>query len=151
MIVSTVDGASSSSCAGTLTGGLLSPNDAGYDGARAVHQRLDRHAARGDRAVPRSADVIAALRFGREAGLEIAVRGGGNSIAGLSTTDGGIVIDLSAMKGAQVDPGAGRAQRAGVTWAELDREQHAPGSPSPAEQSRRRESRASRSAVASAG
>ena len=102
---------------------LLGPDADGYDGARRVHNGLiDRRPAliaqcRG------TADVVEALQFGREAGLEIAVRGGGHSIAGLSTVDDGFVVDLSLMKGIHTDPTA-RTVRAqpGVTWGELNRE-----------------------------
>ena len=72
------------------------------------------------------ADVIEAVRFARTQGLLVAVRGGGHNVAGFGTCDGGIVIDLSAMKGIRVDP-AGRTVRAepGVVWGELDHETHA--------------------------
>lgn len=72
------------------------------------------------------ADVMAAIAFARESGLEIAVRGGGHSVAGHSSTDGGIVIDLSPMKGIRVDPDAKTASaQGGVTWGEFDRETQA--------------------------
>ena len=69
------------------------------------------------------ADVVAALRVARDAGVAVAVRSGGHSFPGLSLCDGGIVIDLGAMKGIRVDPEAAtvRAQ-AGVRLGELDRE-----------------------------
>ena len=50
------------------------------------------------------ADVMAAVRFGRESGLPVAVRGGGHSFPGLSLCDEGVVIDLAPMKGIRVDP-----------------------------------------------
>src|SRR6476620_6585977 len=72
------------------------------------------------------ADVIAAVQFARSQELEIAVRGGGHSLPGFSTTDGGIVIDLSPMKGIRVDPDAERVvAQGGVTWRELDHETQA--------------------------
>jgi FAD/FMN-containing dehydrogenase len=73
-----------------------------------------------------AADVVDAVAFARSNGLEIAVRGGGHNVAGRATVDGGLVIDLSLMKGVHVDPRArlGRAQ-GGVTWAELNRETQA--------------------------
>ena len=77
-------------------------------------------------------DVVAALRFAREEGLLVAVRGGGHSFAGFSTCDGGIVIDLSPMTAVSVDPDA-RVARAegGVTWGIYDAATHAHGLASP--------------------
>ncbi len=69
------------------------------------------------------ADVIAALRHGREHDLEIAIRGGGHAVAGHALTDGGIVIDLSAMTGTRVDPHARTIRLEGGCLNEhLDRE-----------------------------
>jgi FAD/FMN-containing dehydrogenase len=69
------------------------------------------------------ADVIDAVGFARTHGLAAAVRGGGHGVAGHATCDGGLLIDLSAMKGIDVDPVARRARvQGGVTWGELDRE-----------------------------
>jgi len=66
------------------------------------------------------------VEFARSEGLPVAVRGGAHSIAGFSTSDGGVVIDLSAMKGIRVDPEARRAvAQPGVTWSELDHETQA--------------------------
>jgi FAD/FMN-containing dehydrogenase len=70
--------------------------------------------------------VIAALAFAREQGVSIAVRGGGHNVAGLSTCDEGIVIDLSVMKGIRVDPEARTASaQPGLRWVEFDRETQA--------------------------
>jgi FAD binding domain len=70
-----------------------------------------------------AADVIAAVGFARSNDLTIAVRGGGHSIAGFSTCDGGIVIDLSPMRGVRVDPVARRAAvDGGAVWADVDHE-----------------------------
>src|SRR5258708_27177565 len=68
-----------------------------------------------------AADVVAALAYARERELPVAVRGGGHNIAGLSTCDDGIVVDLSAMKAIQVDSDA-RTARAepGLRWVEFD-------------------------------
>jgi FAD/FMN-containing dehydrogenase len=70
-----------------------------------------------------TADVVEAVRVAREHRPAVSIRGGGHQIAGSAVCDDGLVIDLSAMKGIQVDPGA-RVVRAqgGVTWGELDRE-----------------------------
>ena len=69
------------------------------------------------------ADVVDAINLARKLGLEVAIRGGGHNVAGRATIDGGLVIDLTPMKGIHVDPGS-RTVRAqgGVTWAELNRE-----------------------------
>jgi FAD/FMN-containing dehydrogenase len=70
-----------------------------------------------------AADVIAAVGFARSNDLTIAVRGGGHSIAGFSTCDGGIVIDLSPMRGVRVDPVARRAAvDGGAVWPDVDHE-----------------------------
>ena len=105
-----------------LSGPVLAPGDPGYDEARRVHNGLiDKHPAVIARCL-HTADVVDAVNFGRSEGLEISVRGGGHSVAGKAVTDGGLMIDLSLMKGIHVDPvrSAVRAQ-AGVTVGELDR------------------------------
>src|SRR3712207_5606833 len=68
-------------------------------------------------------DVAKAVRFAREHDLLVAVRGGGHNVAGNAVCDGGLVIDLSAMRGVHVDPQA-RTVRAqgGATWGDVDRE-----------------------------
>jgi FAD/FMN-containing dehydrogenase len=73
-----------------------------------------------------AADILAALEFCRHAKLSLAVRGGGHSVAGHGSVDGGMVIDLTAMKGIRVDPTARRARaQGGVNWGEFDRETQA--------------------------
>src|SRR5437868_7869773 len=75
-----------------------------------------------------TADVIAAVGFARGNNLDIAVRGGGHSIAGFSTCDGGIVIDLGDIAHVNVDPEARRAHvGGGATWSDVDRETQAYG------------------------
>ena len=70
-----------------------------------------------------AADVVAAVNFARTSGLEVAVRSGGHSVPGYAVCDGGIVIDLSPMKGMWVDPDARTARaQTGLTWGEFDRE-----------------------------
>jgi FAD binding domain len=67
--------------------------------------------------------VVAAVRFARAHDLLVAVRGGGHNVAGNGTCDGGMVIDLSPMKGVRVDPARRRVwAQAGLVWRELDRE-----------------------------
>src|SRR5919197_5815992 len=92
---------------GTLRGELVRPGDPGYDQARAVWNAAhDRHPALIIRCAG-TADVMRAVEFARSEGLTVAVRGGGHSVAGFSTVDGGVVIDLEPMQGIRVDP-AGR-------------------------------------------
>lgn len=104
-------------------GSLVRPGDAPYDEARRVwngafHDRRPALLAR----CADTADVAAALRYARSQGGPIAVRGGGHSLPGFSTCEGGVVIDLSPMKEIHVDPVARTARaRAGVLWGELDR------------------------------
>src|SRR4051794_13106779 len=91
-----------------LTGQLVTPESSDYDDVRRVwNADTDGHPAVIVRCES-DADVVAAIGFAREAGLEIAVRGGGHSIAGLSTVDDGLVIDLSRMNSVQVDRAARR-------------------------------------------
>jgi len=105
-----------------FTGEILTAEDgARYDEARAVYNAMfDRRPAVIAR--PRSTDeVVAALAFARRAGLRVAVRGGGHSVAGYSTVDDGIVIDLGAMRAVHVDPAARRARvQGGAVWGEVD-------------------------------
>jgi FAD/FMN-containing dehydrogenase len=75
-----------------------------------------------------TSDVIAAVGFARSNDLTIAVRGGGHSVAGFSTNDDGIVIDLSQLNGVRVDPAARRATvGGGAVWADVDHETQAHG------------------------
>jgi FAD/FMN-containing dehydrogenase len=107
----------------SLRGQLLLPNQPGYEEARKVHNAMiDRRPAMIARCAG-VADVITAVKFGRTHGLVVSVRGAGHNVAGTSLCDGGMVIDLSAMKGIHVNPGR-RAARVepGVTWAELSHE-----------------------------
>jgi FAD/FMN-containing dehydrogenase len=68
------------------------------------------------------ADVRHAVLLAHEAGLEVAVRGGGHNVAGRATIDGGVMIDLSLMKGIDVDPTTRTVKaEGGVTWGELNR------------------------------
>jgi FAD/FMN-containing dehydrogenase len=113
-------------------GELIRPADPAYDGARRVwNGAIDRRPALVARCTG-VADVRAAVRFARERDLIVAVRGGGHNVAGSATCDGGIVIDLSPMKGLWVDPAAriARAQP-GLLWGEVDRETQAFGLATP--------------------
>src|SRR5436190_2697468 len=104
-----------------FAGSLVQPGDEGYDEARAVWNGLsDRHPALIARCAT-AADVQAAVDFARTNDLTVAVRGGGHSAPGYGTCDDGVVIDLSPMKGIEVDPEARTARAdAGLTWGEFD-------------------------------
>ncbi|HEX6715178.1 MAG TPA: FAD-binding oxidoreductase [Thermoleophilaceae bacterium] len=114
--------------AAELRGSVICPGDPGYDEARALWNAAhDRHPALIVQCAG-SADVAAALRFARSEKLEVAVRGGGHSIPGFSGVDGGIVIDLSRMRGVLVDPVGKRAiVQGGATWRDVDVETQAHG------------------------
>ena len=107
-------------------GELLHPGDPGYEDARRVwNGSISRFPALIARCAG-VADVITAVRFARDTGLLVAVRGGGHSFPGLSVCDGGLLIDLSPMKGIRVDPEARTVTaQAGVLLGELDRETQA--------------------------
>ena len=107
----------------TFAGRLLLPSDASYDEARTVHNGLiDKRPAliaqcRG------VADIVDAIQFARTQNLGVAVRGGGHNVAGRATIDGGMVIDLSLMKGIHVNPRARTARaQGGLTWKDFNRE-----------------------------
>jgi FAD/FMN-containing dehydrogenase len=104
-----------------FSGELISPGDPRYRDARAVwNGMIDRRPALIARCV-HDGDVVQALRFARETGLRLAVRGGGHNVAGNAVCDDGLVIDLSGMKAIQIDA-AGRTGRAqpGVVLGEFD-------------------------------
>lgn len=106
-----------------LRGRLISPGDVDYDEARSIQNGLiDRRPALLVRCSG-AADVIEAVNFARQHDLLVSVLGGGHGVAGSAINDGGIVIDLSSMRGVHVDAKA-RTVRAqgGATWGDVDRE-----------------------------
>jgi FAD/FMN-containing dehydrogenase len=107
----------------SFRGELLLPSSPGYDAARRIwNGAIDRHPGC-IACCTGVADAVAAVRFARERDLLVAVRSGGHGVAGHAVCDGGLVIDLSPMKGVRVDPQARTARvQAGVLWGELDRE-----------------------------
>ena len=98
------------------------PGHPDYDELRALfNSMIDRRPAVIARC-RNDTDIVDALAFARAEGLEVAVRSGGHSVAGASTNDDGIVIDVRPMKGVEVDPATRRARAyAGATWGEMDR------------------------------
>lgn len=116
----------------SLRGVLIQPGDPGYDAARQVYNAMiDKRPALIARCAD-VADVIAAVNFGRENNLLVAVRGGGHNGAGLGICDNGLVIDLSSMKGIRVDPVDRTARvEGGATWGDVDHATHAFGLATP--------------------
>src|SRR5713101_5498511 len=109
-----------------VRGQLLLPVDEGYDAARKIYNAMiDRHPAMILRCAG-AADVNAAVSFAQEHNLLVSIRSGGHGIAGKAVCDGGLMIDLSRMKGIRVEPEK-RTVRAepGLTLGEFDRETQA--------------------------
>jgi FAD/FMN-containing dehydrogenase len=106
-----------------VRGAVLRPGDPGYDDARFIWNGLiDRSPALIVQCTG-AADVVDAVNFAREQNLLLSVKGGGHNVAGNAVNDGGLVIDLSQMRGVHVDPKM-RTVRAqgGATWGDCDRE-----------------------------
>ena len=110
----------------SLRGRVIRPTDSDYDQARALwngsHDKRPALIVQ----VSGTADVLKAVEFVCSQDLPVAVRGGGHSIAGFSSVDDGVVIDLSMMRTVTVDPVARRATvQGGATWADVDHETQA--------------------------
>lgn len=109
-----------------VRGPVIALGDADYEEARKVYNAMiDRR----PRVVVRCADagdVMAAVEFARENGLDLSIRGGGHSVPGFGTNDGGVVADLSRMKGIRVDPVAKTVRaEGGCTWGDFNHATHA--------------------------
>ena len=121
--MTSIDKAAVEALAASFQGQLVQPDDATYDEARQI---WNGHIQRRPALIARCsgvADVIAAVRFGREHELNPSVRGGGHAVAGHAISDGGLVIDLSPMTGSRVDPLAQTIQlEGGCLNSHLDRE-----------------------------
>ncbi len=110
----------------SFLGELIRPGDDGYEEARTIYNAMiDKRPG----AIARChdvADVISGVRFAREHGLLLSIRGGGHNGPGLALCDGGLTLDLSPMKGIRVDPDARTVRvQAGCTWGEVDHATHA--------------------------
>ncbi len=118
-----IDKASIAGLAANFQGALIQPGDPTYDAARQI---WNGHIQRRPGLIARCsgvADVIAAVRFGREHGLTPSVRGGGHAVAGHAICNDGLVIDLSMMTGSRVDLVTQTIQvEGGCLNAHLDRE-----------------------------
>jgi FAD/FMN-containing dehydrogenase len=104
-----------------LSGPLLLRGDDGYDDARTIWNRMiDKRPAFIARCAGAD-DVVTAVRFARDHDLLISVRGGGHNVTGNAVCDGGLMIDLSPMRDARVDPDRRVATvGAGATWKDVD-------------------------------
>ena len=108
-----------------LRGDVLTAGDDGFDSNPIYNNMHGRRPALKVRATG-TADVVDAVNFARERNLLVAVRGGGHSVAGLSSCDGGVVIDLTRMRAVTVEPDARRASvQGGAVWGDVDRETQA--------------------------
>jgi FAD/FMN-containing dehydrogenase len=107
----------------TVRGSVLTPGDSGYDEARSIWNALiDRRPALIVQCSG-AADVVDAVNFAREQGLDLSIKGGGHNVAGNAVNDGGLVIDLSQMRGVHVDPESRTVRvQGGATWGDCDRE-----------------------------
>jgi len=120
MAISAVEGLTAA-----IKGRVVDRDDPGYDEARALYNgMIDKHPAAVAYCVDEG-DVATAIRFAREHGLRLAVRGGGHNGAGLGSVDDGLVIDLSAMKEVVVDSAARMVRvQGGALWKEVDAATH---------------------------
>ncbi len=107
----------------SLRGPLLQPGDDGYDEARLLwNGMMDKRPALIARCTG-TADVASAVNFARDHHLLLAVRGGGHNVAGNACCDGGLMLDLSLMKGVRVDPASSTVRvQGGATLGDVDRE-----------------------------
>ncbi|HEY6056397.1 MAG TPA: FAD-binding oxidoreductase [Candidatus Limnocylindrales bacterium] len=128
-----LDAAALQALKGRFRGDLIGPDDSAYDQARRVQNgMIDKRPVLIARAVD-AGDVIAAVAFGRDLGLAIAVRCGGHSGPGFGTIDDGLVIDLSRMRGVRVDPVERTARvDGGAQLGDVDHATHAFGLATPA-------------------
>ncbi len=113
---------------GALRGPAIAQGDEGYEDARRVYnQMIDRR----PQVVVRCADaddVASCVNYARENVLDVAIRGGGHSVPGFGTCDDGVVIDLSLMRGVEVDPATSTARaQGGATWGDFNDATHAHG------------------------
>ena len=109
----------------SLRGELILPDSPGYEDARKIYNAMIEKQPAIIAKCANVADVITAVHFGRDQGLDTSIRSGGHSGPGFAVVDNGLVIDLSEMKGIQVDPKNRTARvEAGCTWGDVDRATH---------------------------
>ena len=121
-----VDDAAWSAFTAQVRGDVVTSGDVGFDEARRVwNAMIDRRPGAVVRCAG-AADVVACVRFARERDLLVSVRGGGHNVAGKAVADGALMVDLSAMRGVQVDPALSTVRVAGgCLWSDVDRETQA--------------------------
>ena len=104
-------------------GMVMTPGDPGYDASRTIwNGMIDRHPGLVVRCIG-AADVVACVKYARERGLEVCIRGGGHNIAGLAVSDGAMMLDMTHMKGVHVDVEKRVAHcQAGCTLGDVDRD-----------------------------
>jgi FAD/FMN-containing dehydrogenase len=113
------------SLAASMRGTVTTPESEEYDEARAVYNAMIDRQPAAIAACVDAADVITALAFGRQAGLEIAVRGGGHHANGFGVWDDALVIDLSTMNGVDVIPGENLVRvQGGAVWGDVEHATH---------------------------
>jgi FAD/FMN-containing dehydrogenase len=109
-----------------IRGDILTPTDSDYAAVRPPYNAMHPGSPALVVRPTGTADVIDAVKFGREQKLLVAVRGGGHSVAGLSSVDGGMLIDLARMSAVEVDPEAGLVRvQGGALWGDVDHETQA--------------------------
>jgi FAD/FMN-containing dehydrogenase len=110
----------------SLRGEVLRPTDEGYDEARTLHNGMIDSRPTLIARCAGVADVMASVRFARDQQLLVSLRSGGHSLPGFSISDGGLMIDLSRMRGVRIDAARQTARaEGGVTWGDFDHETQA--------------------------
>lgn len=121
-----IDAGAAEALRASFRGQVLVPEDAGYEDARKIWNGDIRKRPGLIASCSGTADVMTAVRFARERGLEVSVRGGGHSVAGHALVEGGLLIDLSPMTAVRVDPLRRRARaQGGALWRHVDHEAQA--------------------------
>lgn len=107
----------------SIRGEVLLPDNSGYEEARSIwNAMIDRHPAIIVRCQGVS-DVVTCVNFARQQGLPLSIKGGGHNISGMAVCDGGLMIDMSLMKGVWINPGTRLAHaQAGCLLGDVDRE-----------------------------
>jgi FAD/FMN-containing dehydrogenase len=109
-----------------IRGQVITTDDEGYDAARTVYNAMIDKRPKVVVRPANAGDVMQAVDFARNSGLDLAVRGGSHSVPGFGTCDDGVVIDLSSMRGVRVDPTRRRAwAEGGATWGDFNSATHA--------------------------